>query len=184
MNKIYENLTIVTGLYDSSELINDLLKNLINFKVIIVDNGNNERVLKKLLHFKNIKIISQKKNLGYGKAINFAFKNIQSKYFFVLNPDLVISEKSIYDFYTLITKNPDAGIVAPITEPDKDFYGLFPEKNTEEKFKTKIFVLHWKFEKFNKAVALDQDYYEKKFINYLLYKSGCGREERLREIWR
>ena len=42
-------------------VINDLLKNLINFKVIIVDNGNNERVLKKLLHFKNIKIISQKK---------------------------------------------------------------------------------------------------------------------------
>ena len=134
MNKIYENLTIVTVLYDSSELINDLLKNLINFKVIIVDNGNNERVLKKLLHFKNIKIISQKKNLGYGKAINFAFKNIQSKYFFVLNPDLVISEKSIYDLYTLITKNPDAGIVAPITEPDKDFYGSFPENNTKKKF--------------------------------------------------
>ena len=135
MNKIYEDLTIVTVLYDSSELINDLLKNLINFKVIIVDNGNNERVLKKLLHFKNVKIISKKQNLGYGKAINFAFERIKSKYFFVLNPDLIISEKSIYDLYTLITKNPDAGIVAPITEPDKDFYGLFPEKNTEKKFR-------------------------------------------------
>ena len=121
MNKIYEDLTIVTVLYDSSELINDLLKNLINFKVIIVDNGNNERVLKKLLHFKNIKIISQKQNLGYGRAINFAFENIKSKYFFILNPDLVISEKSIYDLYTLITKNPGAGIVAPITHPDKYF---------------------------------------------------------------
>ena len=33
----------------------------------------------------------------------------------------------------MITKNPDAGIVAPITEPDKDFYGLFPEKNTKKK---------------------------------------------------
>ena len=54
----------------------------------------------------------------------------------------------------------------------------------EEKFKTKIFVLQWKFEKFYKAEAHHQDYYEKNFINYLLYKSGCGREERLREIWR
>ena len=132
MYKIYEDLTIVTVLYDSSELINDLLKNLINFNVIIVDNGNNERVLKKLSHFKNIKIISQNQNLGYGRAINFAFENIKSKYFFVLNPDLVISEKSIYDLYTLITKNPDAGIVAPITEPDEDFYGSFPEKNTKK----------------------------------------------------
>ena len=82
MNKIYENLTIVTVLYDSSELINDLLKNLINFKVIIVDNGNNERVLKKLLHFKNIKIISQKQNLGYGRAINFAFENVSTNFFY------------------------------------------------------------------------------------------------------
>ena len=35
MNKIYEDLTIVTVLYDSSELINDLLKNLITFKVLV-----------------------------------------------------------------------------------------------------------------------------------------------------
>ena len=133
MNKIYEELTIVTVLYDSSELVYDLLRNLVNFKVIVVDNGNNERVLKKLPNLKNIKIITQKKNLGYGRAINFAFENIKSKYFFVLNPDLIISEKSIYNLYTLITKNPDAGIVAPITKPDEDFYGLFPEKNTKKK---------------------------------------------------
>ena len=132
MNKIYEDLTIVTVLYDSSELINDLLKNLINFKVIVVDNGNNEQILKKLSDFKNVKVITQKKNLGYGRAINFAFEKIKSKYFFVLNPDLVISEKSIYDLYTLITKNPGAGIVAPITQPDEDFYGLFPEKNKKK----------------------------------------------------
>mgnify|MGYP001342962472 CR=1 FL=1 len=135
MNKIYEDLTIVTVLYDSSELINDLLKNVVNFKVIIVDNGNNEQILKNLSNFKNIKVISRKENLGYGKAINFAFEHVKSKYFFVLNPDLVISEKSIYDLYTLITKNPDAGIVAPITEPDEDFYGLFPEKNTKKKLR-------------------------------------------------
>ena len=132
MNKIYEDLTIVTVLYDSSELVKDLLKNLVNFKVIIVDNGNNEQLLKKLSEFKNINVISQKKNLGYGKAINFAFKEIKSRYFLVLNPDLVISEKSIFCLYNLITKNPNAGIVAPITEPDDDFYGLFPEKNTKK----------------------------------------------------
>ena len=133
MNKIYEELTIVTVLYDSSELINDLLKNLINFNVIVVDNGNNEKILKKLSNFENLKVITKKKNLGYGRAINFAFEYVKSKYFFVLNPDLVISEKSIYNLYTLITKNPDAGIVAPITEPDEDFYGSFPEKNTKKK---------------------------------------------------
>ena len=61
MNKIYEELTIVTVLYDSSELINDLLKNLINFNVIVVDNGNNEKILKKLSNFENLKVITKKK---------------------------------------------------------------------------------------------------------------------------
>ena len=61
MNKIYEDLTVVTVLYDSSELINDLLKNLINFKVIVVDNGNNEQILKKLSNLKNVKVITKKK---------------------------------------------------------------------------------------------------------------------------
>ena len=61
MSKIYEDLTVVTVLYDSSELINDLLKNLINFKVIVVDNGNNEQILKKLSDFKNVKVITQKR---------------------------------------------------------------------------------------------------------------------------
>ena len=79
MNKIYEDLTIVTVLYDSSELINDLLQNLINFRVIVVDNGNNEQILKNLSNFKNIKVISRKENLGYGKAINFAFEHVKSK---------------------------------------------------------------------------------------------------------
>ena len=79
MNKIYEDLTIVTVLYDSSELINDLLKNLTNFQVIVVDNGNNEQILKKLSDLKNVKVITQKKNLGYGRAINFAFEKIKSK---------------------------------------------------------------------------------------------------------
>ena len=85
MNKIYEDLTIVTVLYDSSELINDLLKNLMNFKVIVVDNGNNEQILKKLSNLKNVKVITHKKNLGYGRAINFAFEKIRSKYFFCRN---------------------------------------------------------------------------------------------------
>ena len=74
MNKIYEDLTIVTVLYDSSELVKDLLKNLVNFKVIIVDNGNNEQLLKKLSEFKNINVISQKKKFRIWKGDKFCIQ--------------------------------------------------------------------------------------------------------------
>jgi peptide-methionine (S)-S-oxide reductase len=56
-------------------------------------------------------------------------------------------------------------------------------KQLQKKFDKKIVTLVWKFDKFYKAEAYHQDYYEKNFIRYLMYKKGCQREETLKEIW-
>ena len=40
------------------------------------------------------------------------------------------------------------------------------------------------FDKFYKAEDYHQNYYQTNFINYLLYKKGCGRESRLEQIWK
>ena len=56
-------------------------------------------------------------------------------------------------------------------------------KKFEKKFTKKIVTLVWKFEKFYKAESFHQDYYEKNFVRYLLYKKGCQREETLNKIW-
>ena len=53
----------------------------------------------------------------------------------------------------------------------------------EKKFNKKIVTLVWKFEKFYPAETYHQDYYEKNFVRYLLYKKGCQREETLNKIW-
>ena len=39
------------------------------------------------------------------------------------------------------------------------------------------------FEKFYKAEDKHQDYYNEYFLNYLIYKKACGREDRLNKIW-
>ena len=54
----------------------------------------------------------------------------------------------------------------------------------EKKFNSKVVTYIRDFKKFYKAEENHQDYYEKKFINYLLYKKGCGREKRLNKIWK
>ena len=56
-------------------------------------------------------------------------------------------------------------------------------KKVEKMFNKKIVTLVWKFDKFYKAESFHQDYYEKNFIRYLLYKKGCQREETLDKIW-
>ena len=56
-------------------------------------------------------------------------------------------------------------------------------KQLQNKIKKKIVTLVWKFEKFYKAESMHQDYYEKNFIRYLMYKKGCQREETLDKIW-
>ena len=56
-------------------------------------------------------------------------------------------------------------------------------KNLEKKFGKKIVTLVWKFEEFYQAEDYHQDYYEKNFIRYLMYKKACKREDTLREIW-
>ena len=56
-------------------------------------------------------------------------------------------------------------------------------KRYEKKFNKKIVTLTWKFDKFYSAENFHQDYYEKNFIQYLMYKKGCQREEILKKIW-
>ena len=53
------------------------------------------------------------------------------------------------------------------------------EKKFEEK---KVVTFVRKFEKFYQAENYHQDYYQKNFINYLMYKKACGREEQLKRI--
>ena len=58
------------------------------------------------------------------------------------------------------------------------------KREIEKKFNSKVVTYIRDFKKFYKAEENHQDYYEKKFINYLLYKKGCGREKRLNNIWK
>lgn len=123
-----EDITIIIVLYDSSKLIFNCLKELNNFKVIIVDNGKNKTILKDIKKNRNVTIISKNVNLGFAKAINYAFNFIKTKFFLVLNPDIVINELSIIRLIDTIKKYPNCAIAAPINLPDKDSYGILPEK--------------------------------------------------------
>ena len=56
-------------------------------------------------------------------------------------------------------------------------------KEIEDKFKKKVVTYVRKFDKFYKAEAFHQDYYQINFVNYLRYKKACRREAILDNIW-
>ena len=56
-------------------------------------------------------------------------------------------------------------------------------KNIEKKFNKKVVTYVKKFKEFYVAETYHQDYYEKNFIRYLMYKKGCQRDETLSKIW-
>ena len=63
-NKIYDKITIIIVLYNSTELVLECLKTIKNFKIIIVDNGKNKKILKIIKENYFIeKIVTLKKNL-------------------------------------------------------------------------------------------------------------------------
>ena len=64
MSKIYNEITIITVLYNSSEIVESFFDSLKNFKIIVVDNGKNEKILERIKNLKNIQVISKNKNLG------------------------------------------------------------------------------------------------------------------------
>ena len=54
----------------------------------------------------------------------------------------------------------------------------------EKKFNQEVVTYVKEFKKFYKAEDNHQNYYNENFINYLLYKNACGRDNRLNKIWK
>ena len=85
MNKF---LTIVITGYRSEKLILSHLKNLHKkYKIIIIENSYDKSLKRKIENkYKGVDVFL-KKNIGFGRALNFAGKKVKTKYFISINPD-------------------------------------------------------------------------------------------------
>ncbi|MDP4009879.1 MAG: glycosyltransferase family 2 protein [Candidatus Shapirobacteria bacterium] len=100
--------------YNSTEHLNRLIRSLsviqkIIKEIIVVDNNSFE--LKKLKQQKQIKLIKNKNNLGFAKAVNQGIKQSKSKFIILLNPDTLLENDSIIESFSYLIKNPDVGVI-------------------------------------------------------------------------
>ena len=82
----------------------------IEVEVFVVDNnsvdGSAQLVRDK---FAEVKLIENKKNLGFSKANNQAIKKASGKYILLLNPDTVVEEDTFRKIIAFMEEHPDAG---------------------------------------------------------------------------
>ncbi len=118
-------------------------------------------------HVEAIEITYNPKKIDYKKLLDIYWKNIDPFDSEGQFCDKGKSYRSVIFFQTQLEKE----------FIEKSF------KKLEKLFDNKIVTLVWKFEHFYPAEDYHQDYYEKNFIRYLMYKKGCKREETLKKIW-
>jgi len=131
-------ITAVIVLYDVTEIIFQCLDNLKNVKIIIVDNGNNNpKIINKIKSYINIiKYFKFKKNIGFGRACNFAFQHVDTKFTLLIEPDVLIKERDLQNLSDSFNKYPEAAITVPvlINKEDKiiDYLDNLPELHSKE----------------------------------------------------
>ena len=96
----YKEITIVIVSYKSKKKILNFLKNIkINCKIIIVENSSDQSIKNDLIKFSKHVDIFFTGNIGYGNSANYARERINTKYFFLLNPDLIGIDNKVIEFF-------------------------------------------------------------------------------------
>lgn len=121
------NLTIILPSYRSKKLILSHLKFFSkNYRIIVIENSYDtslEKIIKS--KYKNVEVYL-KKNIGYGRAVNFAARKVKTKFFFVMNPDVKVYKNTLKNLIKYTKKLKSFGAIGPIYE------------NQKNKFKKKI----------------------------------------------
>ncbi|MDA8537861.1 glycosyltransferase [Candidatus Pelagibacter bacterium] len=117
------DITIIFVLYKSDSIIFENLKNLKNFKKIIIDNDPTSTIKDQLLKFDdNIIYHKMDKNIGMGRAANFAFDMVKSNYILYLTADTIMNENNVLNLKKIFNKYDNVGLVCPNHFDDNDKY--------------------------------------------------------------
>jgi hypothetical protein len=123
------DLSIIIVNYNVKEFLINLINSIenasknINVEIIIVDNNSSDGSSEFIKNnFPTVKLIENKKNLGFAKANNQGIKIAKGRYLLLLNPDTVVQENTFSTLIEFMDKNPEVGMCGcKVLNPDGTF---------------------------------------------------------------
>tara|TARA_Y100001970_G_scaffold287067_1_gene410805 strand:- start:1222 stop:2082 length:861 start_codon:yes stop_codon:yes gene_type:complete len=183
MELYLKEITFVIVSYKAKKVIFNCIDSLPKFSKIIVIENSYDKELKKDLESKydNIEVILNK-NLGMGASNNIGIKKSNTKYAFILNPDVVFKKNTFSALTEALKKVNDFSIISPINE-DSNFPNYVIKKNYQN-LSTDIIEVD-SVDGFsmlvNKSKFLDENYFDENFFLYLENSDLCLRQKNKNE---
>ena len=115
------DLSIIIPSYNTKDLLLKCLESLqqCNKEIIVVDNGSEDGTVEEMQNAKckmqnvnsKFKIIENKQNFGFAKALNQCLKEASGKYILLLNSDTIVEKGAIEKMVGYLKINPQVGVV-------------------------------------------------------------------------
>lgn len=109
------DLSIIIVNWNSQDMLRNCIDSIRNnernlgFEIFVVDNASRDDSLQNLDI--NVRIIRNKRNLGFSKACNKAIKASKGRYVLLLNPDTLILKSSFKKMTNFLDENKDVGVL-------------------------------------------------------------------------
>lgn len=112
-------LSVIILSYNTQDLVVGCLESFYqnlpkDIEVILVDNNSADNTVKVVSkQFPRVKIIANKKNLGFAKGNNQGIKQARGKHVLLLNSDTLVEARVFDDLISFAETKPEAGIISP-----------------------------------------------------------------------
>ncbi|MFA7420465.1 MAG: glycosyltransferase [Melioribacteraceae bacterium] len=120
------DLSIIIVNYNVKEFVLNLLESIrkatsnLTTEIFVVDNASDDGSVEAIREkFPSVKLIDNKKNVGFGAANNQAMELARGKYFLLINPDTIVREDTFIKMIGFFEVNPNSGIAGcKVLNPD------------------------------------------------------------------
>ena len=114
-----QNLTVVIVSFMSENVIHDCIQSIPeDIKIIVVDNSNNYLFKEKIeKQYSNTTCILSE-NIGMGSGNNLGLRQVSTDFAFILNPDVILKEKTIDEIINASNIVSSFSIIAPILDEE------------------------------------------------------------------